>query len=137
MGEEDREPFIESDTPRWRNKSSLICLGLTVVGGIAMVTAILLSYFCFWDKQEKDSPAIKVLTLNTWGMPANFGSYDKEMRMAAIGDFINKSSHDIYLLEELWMRPDHEIIREKIPSGWHMTNVGEMSNGDCDGMYST
>ena len=53
--------------------------------------------------------------------------------MAAIGDFINKADHDVYLLQELWMRPDHNNIRRRIPAGWFMTTVGEMSNGLCDG----
>jgi len=130
MSEEDREPLLEEATPRWQRKSSLVCLGLVVVGGLALVTAILLSYPHYLDH----SPSIKVLTLNTWGMPAKLGSYDKELRMAAIGDFINKSSHDIYLLEELWMRPDHETVRERIPADWFMTTVRELSNGKCDGV---
>jgi len=129
MSGEDREPLLEEASPRWRRKSSLLCLGLVMVGGLALVTAILLSYSHYWD----NSPAVKVLTLNTWGMPATFGSYDKELRMAAIGDFINKSEHDIYLLEELWMRADHETVRERIPADWFMTTVGELSNGACDG----
>ena len=129
MSGEDREPLLEEASPRWRRKSSLLCLGLVIVGGLALVTAILLSYSHYWD----NSPAVKVLTLNTWGMPATFGSYDKELRMAAIGDFINKSEHDIYLLEELWMRADHETVRERIPADWFMTTVGELSNGACDG----
>jgi len=133
MSGEDREPFLEPTTPRWRRRPSLICLGLLLVGGIALFTAVLLSYLCYWDQQEKDYPSIKVLTLNTWGMPASFGSYDKALRMEAIGDFINQSTHDIYLLEELWMRPDHNVIRQKIPDGWFMTHVADFSNGDCDG----
>ena len=60
--------------------------------------------------------------------------------MAAIGDFINKADHDIYLLQELWMRPDHNTIRRRIPAGWFMTTVREMGNFHpdefkCDGEY--
>ena len=39
------------------------------------------------------------MSLNTWGMPYSLGSYDKELRMAAIGQYINQSEHDIYLLQ--------------------------------------
>ena len=129
MPEEEREHLLEVANPRWRRKSALICLGLVTLGVSALVSAILLCYFRYWD----NSPSIKVLSLNTWGMPATFGSYDKELRMAAIGDFINKTEHDVYLLEELWMRPDHNNIRGRIPAGWFMTTAGEMSNGFCDG----
>ena len=53
--------------------------------------------------------------------------------MAAIGQYINQSEHDIYLLEELWMRPDYATIKERIPEGWFMTEYSEMTNGGCDG----
>ena len=134
MPEEERETLLEVANSRWRRKSALICLGLLTLGVSALVTAILLSYFHYW---HDNSPSIKVLSLNTWGMPATFGSYDKELRMAAIGDFINQTDHDVYLLEELWMRPDHNNIRRRIPADWFMTTVGEMSNGFCDGEYFT
>ena len=38
--------------------------------------------------------------------------------MAAIGQWIaNDTQHDVYLLNDLWMRPDHETIRKSIPQG--------------------
>ena len=139
MPEEEREPLLEVPDSKWRRKSALICLLVTVVtlGGFALVSALLFSYFpaSHFQSRQHNSPSIKVLSLNTWGMPATFGSYDKELRMAAIGDFINKTEHDVYLLEELWMRPDHNNIRGRIPADWFMTTVGEMSNGLCDGEY--
>ena len=58
-----------------------------------------------------------MLALNCWGMPAKVGSEDKELRMKAIGKFIQKKEHDVYLLSELWMRPDHETIRALVPEG--------------------
>ena len=83
---------------------------------------------------------IRVLALNVWGMPAVIGSMDKELRMKvsfnimsqpfpslwpscrlkfktpkAIGDFIAKAEYDIYMLVELWMRPDHATIQAKVP----------------------
>jgi len=73
------------------------------------------------------------MSLNTWGMPHSFGSEDKEVRMVAIGQHINQSDHDIYLLEELWMRPDYETIKRFVPDGWYMTDYSEMTNGKCDG----
>jgi len=133
MSEEDSAPLLEVASASWRRRTSLLCTALLLLGGAALVTAVLLSYFSYWDGQEANTPSLKVLTLNTWGMPATFGSYDKKLRMEAIGDFINKSEHDIYLLEELWMRGDHETIRKRIPQDWYMTTVGELSHGKCDG----
>ena len=65
--------------------------------------------------------ALKVMSLNTWGMPHTFGSQDKELRMEAIGNHINKGEYDVYLLEELWMRPDHNKIKSLIPEGDYFT----------------
>ena len=103
MSEEDSAPLLEVASASWRRRSSLLCTALLLLGGAALVTAVLVSYFSYWDGQEANTPSLKVLTLNTWGMPATFGSYDKKLRMEAIGDFINKSEHDIYLLEEVVM----------------------------------
>ena len=73
------------------------------------------------------------MALNTWGMPATFGSQDKELRMQAIGEHIARGEHDLYLLSELWMRPDHNTIKSLLPANWtqggttgtwHMTTVG-------------
>ena len=59
-------------------------------------------------KITKDPFPLKVLSLNTWGMPdsilshlINFGSDDKVLRMKAIGDLINKAEYDIYLLQDI------------------------------------
>ena len=76
------------------------------------------------------------MSLNTWGMPHTFGSYDKEARMQAIGRYINQSQHDVVMLEELWMRPDHETIASFVPEGWYMSDYSEMTNGGCDGVVA-
>ena len=80
---------------------------------------------------------LRVLALNCWGMPGNTVhlSEDKELRMKHIGDMISKvrthyvsicilvllspfqAEYDVYLLSELWMRPDHETIRLRLPPG--------------------
>ena len=37
-----------------------------------------------------------------WGSPGSFGVEDKELRMAAIGDFIaGDSDHDVFLLNDV------------------------------------
>ena len=43
---------------------------------------------------------------------------DKERRIAGIGDFIAKDTeHDVFLLNDLWMRADHDTIRKALPKG--------------------
>ena len=93
------------------------------------VSAALLLSFVFVFKD------LRVLALNCWGMPGNTVhlSEDKELRMRHIGDMIAKvrthylrqfllaslfqAEYDVYLLSELWMRPDHETIRLRLPPG--------------------
>ena len=70
----------------------------------------------FKDKWSCDSddlciPNFKVLSLNTWGMPEKLGSKDKKQRMAAISEELKRGEYDLYLFEELWMRPDYDTIR--------------------------
>jgi len=84
----------------------------------------------------KSNVSLKIMSLNTWGMPQVFGSEDKEARMNAIGRHIRKAEHDLYLLEELWMRHDHETIQGYVPVGWYMTDYDEMTNGKCDGVVA-
>ena len=73
------------------------------------------------------------MALNVWGMPAKVGSEDKELRISAVGDLINEAKFDVYLLAEMWMRPDHETIRQKLPPGYFMTEVGDFALSTCDG----
>ena len=94
-----------------------------------------LQWCFFYPKSDQlFCPAgLRVMALNTWGMPATFGSQDKELRMQAIGEHIARGEHDLYLLSELWMRPDHNTIKSLLPANWtqggttgtwHMTTVG-------------
>ena len=69
------------------------------------------------NETKEDSFSISVMTLNTWGMPRRLGSKDKEVRMEGIGEKIQKGEQDVYLLQELWMRPDHEKIMSYLPEG--------------------
>ena len=67
--------------------------------------------------------SLKVIALNTWGMPAVFGSEYKDQRMKAIGDVVAKGDFDLFLLEELWMQPDHETIASQVPAGYSITGA--------------
>lgn len=53
--------------------------------------------------------------------------------MKAIANEIHKGHHDIYLLEELWMEPDHNTIAAHIPPGYFVTGFRQLALWDCDG----
>jgi len=133
MSGDDRDPLLEEETPRWRRRSSVVCMIVFLVGLVSLVSAILVGYFTVI---KNDTVALKVMSLNTWGMPHTFGSQDKEARMVAIGQYINQSQHDVYMLEELWMRPDYETIKQHLPTGWFMSDYSEMTHGKCDGVLA-
>lgn len=76
---------------------------------------------------------LKVMSLNTWGMPAKFGSKYKTERMKAIAEEISKGHYDLYLLQELWMQADHKTLKDSLPEGFHMTEFRELALSTCDG----
>jgi len=117
------------ETSSGRKKKNVFCIFVFIVGVAALTAAIIISYFLYF----KYVIGLKVLALNVWGMPAKVGSEDKELRMKAIGQFIQKKEYDVYLLAELWMRPDHETIRQHVPAGYYMTEVGDFALSTCDG----
>ena len=71
--------------------------------------------------------------MNVWGMPENLGSKYKQDRMKAIAQEISKGDYDLYLLDELWMQPDHTTIANSIPAGYQITGFRELASGMCDG----
>ena len=73
------------------------------------------------------------MSLNTWGMPGSLGSEFKTQRMAAIAEEVSKGDFDVYLLEELWMQPDHETIAASIPNNYSITGFRQLSTSACDG----
>ena len=79
---------------------------------------------------------LKVFALNVWGMPEFLGSEDKFLRMNAIGQLVAKAEYDLYLLSELWLRSDHQIIKSWLPSGLFMTEIADFSLPSCDGFIS-
>jgi hypothetical protein len=76
---------------------------------------------------------LKVMSLNTWGMPASLGSKYKSERMQAISDEVSKGRYDLYLFQELWMQADYETVRAGLPEGFHMTGFRELALSTCDG----
>ena len=135
----DRRHLIRDESEENRNSCSASakrhkwCLIISLVLLVILLGHGLAVYFIYFQCSNINCVGLKIMTLNTWGMPKAFGSEFKTERMVAIGDEIAKGEYDMYLLEELWMRPDHETIRSKIPAGYHMTEVGELALPTCDG----
>ena len=73
------------------------------------------------------------MSLNVWGMLTILGVPYKASRINAIAEEISKGEYDIYLLEELWMKPDHDAIHSKIPNEFYMTRYRELAPSYCDG----
>lgn len=98
---------------------------------VILVTVVLMIYLGVYLGFVQE---LKVLALNCWGMPGSIKlSEDKELRIKHIGNMIAKAEHDVYLLSELWMRPDHETIMSRLPPGYFMSEVGDFALATCDG----
>ena len=83
------------------------------MGSLGLATALIVTYFLAAPGGLGPIVSLKLMALNTWGMPATFGAQDKTSRMQAIGELIQKQEYDIYLLEELWMKRSELIgVRE-------------------------
>ena len=54
---------------------------------------------CDQNTTNNDCVSLKILSLNTWGMPAIFGSKYKTPRIEAISEIIAKEEYDIFLLQ--------------------------------------
>lgn len=111
----DTAPLLAEDDQRWRRKTGITCILITLLGACALAVAVIITYFLQFKNGILGKP-LKVMALNTWGMPHEW-SEDKEVRMVAIGEYIQKRDYDVYLLEELWMRPDHATIQSLVPQG--------------------
>lgn len=127
----DTDPLIS--TPTRGCKTKYLCPALLILGVSCLTIAIIVSFLSYEASNYQEGVPIRILSLNTWGMPYNlFGGLDKEIRMPAIANMIKKKEYDVYLLEELWMRPDHEKIRTAAASvGYHMTSYNSMTQGAC------
>lgn len=129
---ENMTSLVNSDTePLFGGREKRTCSGrcwvLTSISIAVFVGLIFLGYNFYW----KDVVGLKVMSYNTWGIPHTFGSQDKEERMAGLGSLLSRSDYDLVLLEELWMRPDHETIKSQLGPGLHMTEYDDLNN--CQG----
>jgi len=116
----------------WYKKNKIICPLLCIVGICCLAVAIAV---CVYKNAYEEPIALNILSMNCWGVPHAYGSQDKEVRMKHIGEMVEKKEHDLYLFQELWMRPDHAVIQQHAnKSGYHMTEVGDLALPNwCDG----
>lgn len=125
----DDTPLVGGRGERCRKRN---CILLSLSGLVLLSSLVIAGYVMYW----KDVVGLRVMALNTWGMPATLGAYDKEERMAAIGKMLALQEYDIIMLEELWMRPDHATINKSLPSSYRMTSYDELTESGCDGSYT-
>jgi len=118
-----------------RHKKLLIFL-LVILLWTGIISALVVNFVIVTPSipTPKDDKVLKMLSLSVWGSPASFGTEDKEARIAAIAEYIrNHTEIDLFLLQELWMRPDHQTIKAALPKDFMMTNVGDLAPALCDG----
>ena len=126
--ESERSPLLQKGSQRSRPVASItaICLLIFVVGCIAVAAAISLSFgqadssdhpntttsrgpgelqyqlFASYVNMAADTFTFSVFSLMVWGSPGSFGVLDKELRMAAIGQYIAADTdHDVFLLNDV------------------------------------
>jgi len=121
----DQQPLFGGKS---RRRCSKTCLSIVVLGLLVFVGIMMAGYSMYWS----DVVGVRVMALNTWGMPHTFSSEDKEERMTAIGKLLSQSEYDIVMLEELWMRPDHDTIKKSLGPEYHMTEYDDLASS-CDG----
>ncbi len=144
IGGSDRRRLVDPDDPASGSSSSCAAVNaarrhprclffLLALFLIAVGHAVAVYFIYFRCNAYNGCTSVRVMTLNTWGMPAVFGSEYKEPRMAAIADELSKGHYDVYLFEELWMQADHSTVAAKLPKGYHMTAFRDLALSTCDG----
>lgn len=118
----DTEPLFSSQSGR--RGCGAKCWFLTSLTTAVLVGLFLAGYNYYW----KDVVGIRVMSFNTWGIPAKFGSRDKEKRMDKIGEVLAWGEYDIILLEELWTQADHDTIKRAVSGSYHMTEYGDFNS---------
>ena len=118
----DTEPLFFSQSRR--RGCGAKCWFLVSLTTAVFVGLFLAGYNYYW----KDVVGIRVMSFNTWGIPATFGSRDKERRMAKIGELLSWGEYDIILLEELWTQADHDTIKSSVSGSYYMTEYGDFNS---------
>ncbi len=61
------------------------------------------------NQSENTMTELNILTLNTWGVP---NSKDKDIRAAALADYLSTCHHHIIALQEMWTPAAIDTVRE-------------------------
>jgi len=77
---------------------------------------------------SKNAKTLRVLNLNTWGLGWPISS-DRQARFRALREVIAHSGYDVILLQEVWYRSDHDLLRTALP---YSTYFGIFNSG-CSG----
>lgn len=75
---------------------------------------------------------LKVFNLNCWGIP--YLSKHRADRVKRLGDFLNRESFDLALLEEVWSEQDFQYLRQKLLPAYpaaHYFRSGIIGSGLC------
>ena len=100
-----------SKKPQLKELLAILLVILTGVGFVAYV--------------NHNTTKLIVLNFNVWGMPGGIdGCEYKPERMEALADLIKSRTpyFDLFLITELWMQADHQLLEEAANSvGLHMT----------------
>ena len=82
-----------------------------------------------------------MLSLNAYGIPWNkqiaefvnttYEDIHKEQRIAGIANFIEKQDYDLYILQELWLKNDYEIIKKALPANMYITTFQDFNVDSC------
>jgi len=77
---------------------------------------------------SENANVLRVLNLNTWGLGWPISS-DRRARFRALREVIAHSGYDVILLQEVWYRSDHDLLRTALP---YSTYFGIFNSG-CSG----
>jgi len=77
---------------------------------------------------SENANVLRVLNLNTWGLGWPISS-DRQARFRALREVIAHSDYDVILLQEVWYRSDHDLLRTALP---YSTYFGIFNSG-CSG----
>jgi len=111
-----------------KSRCGLASVTLLILFGICLAT-----YFIYFHGRIK----LHVFEFNVWGMPGGIGGCKyKAERMKALADMIKSRTpyFDLFLLTELWMQADHELLEEAAKNvSLHMTGFRQLASKLCDG----
>lgn len=137
----DTTPILPTCQEHLSNKNSIFVRHKKKCrfGGLLSILLILIgvglaTYFIYFHGRTK----LHVMEMNVWGMPGGMGGCKyKAERMKALADIINVTRtpyFDVFLLTELWMQADHELLEKAAKSvGLHMTGFRQLASATCDG----